>query len=209
MHIQKEDKTADHQEFDELYRKNKPEIYKFIRCRVPDREIARDVMQETFLVAYKKWDTVRGLSNPTGFLINIAKNKIKEMNKTLKKLECEVELEPDEYTVIEDGYGKVELDIVILKNLTEEEKRRFIRYFVYGCSISKMAKIEKISENNMSVRISRLRDKIAEIMSEDSSEGVAFDKKQKKFVRIDKNSPHIIKRDEENGDTEQKGKEQK
>ncbi len=192
MHIQKDDKIADHQEFDELYRKNKPEIYKFIRCRVPDREMARDVMQETFLVAYKKWDTVRGLSNPTGFLINIAKNKIKEMNKTLKKLECEVEL-----------------DIVILKNLTEEEKRRFIRYFVYGCSISKMAKIEKISENNMSVRISRLRDKIAEIMSEDSSEGVTFDKKQKKFVRIDKNSPYIIKRDEENGDTEQKGKEQK
>ena len=52
--MQKEEKTADHQEFDEMYRKNKPEIYKFIRCRVPDREMARDVLQETFYVAYKK-----------------------------------------------------------------------------------------------------------------------------------------------------------
>lgn len=207
MHMQKEEKTADHQEFDEMYRKNKPEIYKFIRCRVPDREMARDVLQETFYVAYKKWDTVRELSNPTGFLINTAKNKIKELKKTLKKMECEVELDTEEYTVTEDGYGKAELDIVILKDLTEEEKRRFVRYFVCGCSISCMAKLENISENNMSVRISRLRDKIAQNISDNLSDGVDFDKKQKKFVRIDKKSPYNIKRDKEIGDRKQKGKE--
>ena len=180
MHIQKEDTTVDHQEFDELYRRNQPEIYKFIRYRVSDKELAKDVLQETFCVAYKKWEQVRELSNPTGWLINVAKNKIRELNKTLKKLECEVALETGEVTTMEDGYGKSELDIVILENLTEEEKRRFVRYFVCGYSISEMAEFENITENNMSVRISRLRDKIDKNIS-----GEKFDKKQKKSVRID------------------------
>lgn len=128
MHMQNDEEiTVDHQEFDEMYRKTYMEIYKFIRYRIRDKELAEDVMQETFCVAYKKWDIVRELSNPTGWLINTAKNKIREFNKTLKKLECEVALETDEYTVNEDGYGKAELDIILLKGLSEEEKRRFVR----------------------------------------------------------------------------------
>ena len=183
--MQKEETTVDHQEFDEMYRRNYAEIGKFIRYRVTDRELAKDVLQETFYIAYKKWDTVRDLSNQTGWLINVAKNKIRELNKTLKKLECEVALETDDYMVEEDGYGKSELEIILVKNLSEDEKRRFVRYFVCGYSISEMAKLEKISENNMSVRISRLRDKIAQNISDE----LVFDKKRKKFVRIDKKTP--------------------
>ena len=182
--MQKEE-TTNHQEFDEMYRNTYAEIYKFIRYRVTDRELAKDVLQETFYIAYKKWDTVRELSNPTGWLINVAKNKIRELNKTLKKLECEVALEADEYTVNEEGYGKSELDIVLMGNLTDEEKTRFIRYFIRGCTISEMAKYEDISENNMSVRISRLRDKIARNISDENF----FDKNRKESVRNDKKPP--------------------
>ena len=183
--MQKEETTVDRQEFDEMYRNTYAEIYKFIRYRVTDRELAKDVLQETFYIACKKWDIVRELSNPTGWLINVAKNKIRELNKALKKLECEVALETDEYIVNEDGYEKSELEIVLIDKLTEEEKRRFIKYFVCGYTIAEMAGLEKISENNMSVRISRLRDKIAQSISDE----FVFDKKRKKFVRIDKKMP--------------------
>ena len=195
MYMQNGEKTADHQEFDEMYRKNSAEIYKFIRYRVKDKELAKDVLQETFIVAYKKWDTVRELPNPTAWLIGVARNKIREFSRALKKIECEVALETDEHMAVEDGYDKAELDIVILKNLTEAEKRRFIWYCVCGYSISDMAKFEKISENNMSVRISRLRDKIAKNLSVNLSDGTVFDKKRKEFVRIDKKTSCTIKRD--------------
>ena len=112
-----------------------------------------------------------------GWLINTAKNKIRELNKSLKKIECEVDLDADEYTFTEDGYGKSELDLIITKGLTEEEKHRF-----HGYSISELAQLEKISENNMSVRISRLRSKIAQNIPDESG----IDKKYKKSVRIDK-----------------------
>ena len=82
------------------------------------------------------------------------RNIIRELNKSLKKIECEVDLDADEYTFTEDGYGKSELDLIITKGLTEEEKNRFYKYFLHGYSISELAQLEKISENNMSVRIS-------------------------------------------------------
>lgn len=53
MHMQKEETTGDHQEFDEMYRWTQAEIYKFIRYRVADKELAKDVLQETYYVAYK------------------------------------------------------------------------------------------------------------------------------------------------------------
>ena len=37
MHMQKEETTGDHQEFDEMYRRTQAEIYKFIRYRVADK----------------------------------------------------------------------------------------------------------------------------------------------------------------------------
>lgn len=37
MHMQKEETTGDHQEFDEMYRRTQAEIYKFIRYRVTDK----------------------------------------------------------------------------------------------------------------------------------------------------------------------------
>lgn len=45
MHMQKEETTGDHQEFDEMYRRTQAEIYKFIRYRVADKELAKDVLQ--------------------------------------------------------------------------------------------------------------------------------------------------------------------
>ena len=70
------------------------------------------------------------------------------------------------------------LDLVITKGLTEEEKNRFHKYFLHGYSISELAQLEKISENNMSVRISRLRSKIAQNIPDESG----IDKKYKKSV---------------------------
>ena len=43
--MQKEETTGDHQEFDEMYRRTQAEIYKFIRYRVADKELAKDVLR--------------------------------------------------------------------------------------------------------------------------------------------------------------------
>lgn len=53
MHMQKEETTGDHQEFDEMYRRTQAEIYKFIRYRVADKELAKDVLKKRIMLRIK------------------------------------------------------------------------------------------------------------------------------------------------------------
>lgn len=165
MHKNKTEETAaDHLEFNEMFRRNEAIVYNFIRYRILDKSLAQDVLQETFYLAYKKWDILKDHPNQTGWLLETARYKIQEFNRKIKKLECEISLDDHddhEHVVAKDEYGKAELDMVLEAELDEEEKTRFSRYFVAGYKISEMAKLENISENNMSVRLSRLRGKIA------------------------------------------------
>lgn len=193
MHKNKTEETAaDHLEFNEMFRRNEAIVYNFIRYRILDKSLAQDVMQETFYLAYKKWDILKDHPNQTGWLLETARYKIQEFNRKIKKLECEISLDDHddhEHVVAKDEYGKAELDMVLEAELDEEEKTRFSRYFVAGYKISEMAKLENISENNMSVRLSRLRGKIAQCLYD----GKIFDKKQKKSVRNDKKETMIYR----------------
>ena len=60
---------------------NQAILYDFIKCRILDRSLAQDVLQETFYIAYKKWDQLKVHPNQTGFLIETARYKIQEFNK--------------------------------------------------------------------------------------------------------------------------------
>ena len=173
------------------------------------KSLAQDVLQETLYIAYKKWDQLKEHPNQTGFLIETARYKIQDFNKKTRKLQREIPIEGHEHIEAKDQYGKVELDIVLENNLDKEDKKRFSRYFVRGFKIPEMAKLENTSENNMSVRINRLRGKVAKVIYD----GKVFDKKQKMSVRNDKKETHIIERDKDQAskpdDEIQKGTEQK
>lgn len=196
MHKKKtEEMEADHQEFTRLIRENQAILYDFIKCRILDKSLAQDVLQETLYIAYKKWDQLKEHPNQTGFLIETARYKIQDFNKKTRKLQREIPIEGHEHIEAKDQY--------------KEDKKRFSRYFVRGYKIPEMAKLENTSENNMSVRINRLRGKVAKIIYD----GKVFDKKQKMSVRNDKKETHIIERDKDQAskpDNEiQKGTEQK
>lgn len=210
MHKKKtEEMEADHQEFTRQIRENQAILYDFIKCRILDKSLAQDVLQETLYIAYKKWDQLKEHPNQTGFLIETARYKIQDFNKKTRKLQREIPIEGHEHIEAKDQYGKVELDIVLENDLDKEDKKRFSRYFVRGYKIPEMAKLENTSENNMSVRINRLRGKVAKIIYD----GKVFDKKQKMSVRNDKKETHIIERDKDQAskpdDEIQKGTEQK
>lgn len=133
MHKNKTEETAvDHLEFNEMFRRNEAIVYNFIRYRILDKSLAQDVLQETFYLAYKKWDTLKDHPNQTGWLLETARYKIQEFNRKIKKLECETSLDDHddhEYVAAKDEYGKAELDMVLETELDEEEKNAFLEIF--------------------------------------------------------------------------------
>lgn len=67
------------------------------------RDLARDAVQETFLVAQKKIDALMVSPNPEGWLFNTLKNIMGSMYKQQQRLSAMVPLE--------DGAGAAEMDL--------------------------------------------------------------------------------------------------
>jgi RNA polymerase sigma-70 factor (ECF subfamily) len=68
--------TGNRQVFEELFRMSKPWIYKLIYRIVPDKDIADDIFQETWIQVLNNrdsYDTKKGMFN--NYLFTIAKNK--------------------------------------------------------------------------------------------------------------------------------------
>ena len=149
------------EEFDKLYLKYKKQLLQYVTATIENKGIAEDIVQETFYEAWRKYDIFSKHPDQIGWLYIAAGYKVKEC---LRKLGPQGELyEEDEEEACgrqEEGYSKAEMEIMICETLTEDELLRFRRYFVWGETPAEIAEKENITENNVRVRLSRLKQKI-------------------------------------------------
>lgn len=61
------------------------ELYSWACLKLPDDELAQDLVQETFVAAFEAYDTFLGKSNPKTWLFAILKNKIADEYRKLAK----------------------------------------------------------------------------------------------------------------------------
>lgn len=96
-----------------------------------DEEMARDAVQETFLKAYRKWDSFRGESRELTWLTRIAINTCRDMRKTtwFKLFDRRVALED----LPEPGYIQAFRDDTVLRAVAQlpEKYRVVILLFYY------------------------------------------------------------------------------
>ncbi|UCD17361.1 MAG: RNA polymerase sigma factor [Candidatus Zixiibacteriota bacterium] len=67
--------AGDREAFNELVRANKDKMFTLIYRMTGDREAAQDLVQETFLTAFKGIGNFRGAASFSGWLYRIASNK--------------------------------------------------------------------------------------------------------------------------------------
>ena len=72
--------------FDELYLKMYSDLYKLAYAAFRSPDIAQDIVQETFLVAYKKLEDLSASPSPRGWLVNTLKNVVGNTYKQQAKL---------------------------------------------------------------------------------------------------------------------------
>ena len=59
---------------DTAWKAHEAELLRFIAARLPDREEARDLLQEVFLRALRQPDALCGVENPRAWLFQVARN---------------------------------------------------------------------------------------------------------------------------------------
>lgn len=148
-------------------------IFRYCFFQTSNREIAKDLSQDTFIKTWEYLTKGKKVANIQAFLYKVAKNLIIDYRRKKKTtsldniLETGVEFEDaknlqEEREAIFDGQKAIE----VLDELDDGYREILILRYVNDLGVSEIAKLIKEKENTVSVRIHRGMDKLRKLLEE-------------------------------------------
>ncbi len=142
-------------------------IFRFCYYKTNDREVAKDLAQETFV---KTWDSIRAgkaVNNFKVFLYFVARNTVIDFWRKKKSIP-ESRLEEDFFETVasgEDSEMDAEISLLILnmKKLENSDRELITLRFIEGLGIKEIATILNERENTVSVRMMRAVERLKKI----------------------------------------------
>ena len=162
-------KNGNKKAFDKLYELTSNEVWFTCVSLLKDEENAKDIMQETYITAFLKLDTLKDEEKFCGWLTAIATNKSK--NKLKGKVEYQIddeiliaETETDELMLPEEYITKTEKRKVLLQimedTLSFNQYQTVLMFYFDEMSISEIAQGLEISEGTVKSRLNSSRAKM-------------------------------------------------
>lgn len=163
------DKETKDKFFWELMEENYEKVYVFLRKGNIDKAFAEDVVQETFLEAYRKAELLAEHPNRLGWLYTAAKLK---MIKMLSKRENAWSLDDENITIDKEyslgklkpfkewDFDEIELAETIKTSVSEEEYEMIRDYYLNGYTAVEVADKYGLDKGGFRMRMSRLKKKL-------------------------------------------------
>ena len=162
-------KSGNKKSFDKLYEITHNDVWYNCLSLLKDEENAKDIMQETYITAFLKLDTLNDEQKFCGWIISIAVNKCK--NKLKGKVEYQIddevlitEAETDELMLPEEYITKTEKRKVLLQimedTLSFNQYQTVLMFYFDEMSISEIAQGLEISEGTVKSRLNSSRAKM-------------------------------------------------
>ena len=162
-------KNGNKKAFDKLYKLTSNDVWFTCLSLLKDEENAKDIMQETYITAFLKLDTLNDEQKFCGWITSIAVNKCK--NKLKGKVEYQIddevlitEAETDELMLPEEYITKTEKRKVLLQimedTLSFNQYQTVLMFYFDEMSISEIAQGFEISEGTVKSRLNSSRAKM-------------------------------------------------
>ena len=162
-------KSGNKKSFDKLYELTHNDVWYNCLSLLKDEENAKDIMQETYITAFLKLNTLKDEEKFCGWLTAIATNKCK--NKLKGKVEYQIddevlitEAETDELMLPEEYITKTEKRKVLLQimedTLSFNQYQTVLMFYFDEMSISEIAQGFEISEGTVKSRLNSSRAKM-------------------------------------------------
>lgn len=182
-------KNGNKKAFDKLYKLTSNDVWFTCVSLLKDEENAKDIMQETYITAFLKLNTLKDEEKFCGWLTAIATNKSK--NKLKGKVEYQIDdevliakTETDELMLPEEYINKAEKRKVLLQiiedTLSFNQYQVVLMFYFNELSIAEIAQALEISEGTVKSRLNSSRAKMKtaiedyENKSGDRLHGVVF-----------------------------------
>ena len=162
-------KNGNKKAFDKLYELTHNDVWYNCLSLLKDEENAKDIMQETYITAFLKLDTLKDEEKFCGWLTAIATNKSK--NKLKGKVEYQIDdevliakTETDELMLPEEYINKAEKRKVLLQiiedTLSFNQYQVVLMFYFNELSIAEIAQALEISEGTVKSRLNSSRAKM-------------------------------------------------
>ena len=146
-----------------LHNKYAPSMVQLTYRRIGDAELAKDLVQETFLIACCKSNIIFSHNNPAGWLFNTLKNLT--MREMQKAYHSEAFLDYD--VVDETEKLNLSMDLYIPKGLTDSERELILMRVNEDMSFEEISNIKGISDVACRKQVSRAFQKCKNLLSKE------------------------------------------
>ncbi len=159
------------EEFIKLYDEMADQLFRHCFFKVSNRELALDLVQETFSRTWEYLAAGKEVNNIKGFLFKVANNLIIDEYRKKKVVSLETLQEQTGFDAPVQDHKKtifnVEVDTVIsyVKKLDEKYREVILMRYVNDFSPKEIASILGESENAVSVRINRGLKKVQDMLN--------------------------------------------
>ena len=153
--------------WDEIYQRHYPELLKYCLGACRDKELAEDLVQETFLKALQNADTFEdlGLSQRRAWLYRTVKNQLCDRYRRAV-LEAEyLRQNPEAEAYLDPGIQQTENELV-LQTLTPEDRMLFTLRYIEGYNASEISDMLGIPTGTIRAKLSRSRKLLKNMMEE-------------------------------------------
>lgn len=155
-----------------LYEPVHERFERFCRARVYGNLDFRDLINESLLVAFEKFEQLRSKEAFLSFLIGVS-IRILANNNRKKQEEYVYEINQFEYLkdvgITPDNQADIHFLYQALSLLSEEQRESIILFELSGFSIKEIAEIHQVGESAVKQRLKRGREKLAELLTHTSS----------------------------------------
>lgn len=153
---------ASFDDFDAVVRRETPAVSRYAASLMRDRHLAEDVVQETFLRAWRYWESYRGSSNRQAWLITICRNVAFD---ALRRRRPETSFDNVDHLRGDNDRGWVELTDSLLA-LSIEHREVLTLIDLLGYDYDTAAEILDCPVGTVRSRLSRAREKYRDVLRE-------------------------------------------
>ncbi|MBW9159475.1 RNA polymerase sigma factor [Clostridium tagluense] len=144
------------------------DLYKFIYSIIKNQNLAEDILQQTLMKAYEKFDTIQDIKKFKSWVFTIAKNEslswIRKYNREIPSEDTYLELLagssediPEELLIKREIKEQIKESIKILNSVDQEII--YLRYY-YDLSLKEIALILNLNENTVKTKHKRAKKQI-------------------------------------------------
>jgi RNA polymerase sigma factor (sigma-70 family) len=153
--------SGDEKAFEELYNANARKVFAYLRSRNIDEQTAADILQNTFLAAWRSAGRFRGGAKVITWLIAIARHKMADEMRMRERTRA---APLESVTGGHDPTGQTEERLSVrqaVQSLGEEHRELLHLVFVLGMNYAEAAEVLEVPEGTIKSRMFALKKQLA------------------------------------------------